>query len=132
MKKIIYGILTVIVTSCTAFAAEGISGSEIDLDSIRYNKNDNTAEIRMKIYNEDFEPGQNDMFYAVYYLKTDCSQRTYKPMIIEGYNRKDELIIVNYGPWQMRAINAGSDTEQAYNYACGIKTLPTSEKRAPF
>lgn len=113
-----------------AMAEGAISGSEIDLDSIRYNKNNNTSEIRMKIYNDNYAVGGNEMFYAMYYLKMDCSQKTYKAMMIEGYNKRDELMLVDYEPRAMQPIANGSDLEQAYNYACKIVPIPQVDKKS--
>lgn len=130
MKKFLSAVLlTFMAIPAVATAADAISGSEIDLDSIRYNKNNNTAEIRMKIYNENYAVGGNEMFYAMYYLKMDCSQKTYKPMMIEGYSKRDELMLVDYEPRVMQAIASGSDLEQAYNYACKIVPIPQVDKR---
>ena len=128
MKKIIYGFLTTFLISSAVNAAEGITGTELDLASIRYNKKNNTSEIKMKVYNEEYEPCVNEMYYAVYYLKNDCMNKTFEPMIIEGYNRKNEIILVNYGTRRMEPINSGSDIEQAYNYACKIKSVPPKVK----
>ena len=106
-------------------ALENAGGTEIDLDSIRYNRADNTAEIRMKIYNEDYNPGQNNMYYALYYFKMNCSRRMFKPMIIEGYNKRDQLMLVNYEKREMQPITAGSNIERAYNFACQLQTIPS-------
>ena len=132
MKKLIYGLLAVLlVTPMIAFADDDdyVSEAEIDLDSIRYNRSNNTSEIRMKIFNSDYELGKDNLYYALYYLKMDCGKKTYKPMIIEGYNKKDELVLVDYNPRQMQEIMEGSDIEQAYNYACQLKSVPNASKK---
>lgn len=105
------------------------SDVEIDLDSIRYNKNNGTAEIRMKIYNQNYQKGGNEMYYAMYYLKMDCTQALYKPMLIEGYNKRNELMLVDYEPRPMTPVAAGSNMEQAYNYACKINAIPQATKK---
>lgn len=121
MKKlIIFFLLVTFAFPVAAIAQEYTPEAEIDLDSIRYNKNNNTSEIRMKIYNENYTKGGNEMYYAVYYLKMDCAQKMYKPMMIEGYNKRDELMLVDYEPRQMQPVTVGSNLEQAYNYACKI------------
>lgn len=131
MKKFLLFVLLTFMTIPAVVMAEGaISGSEIDLDSIRYNKNNNTSEIRMKIYNENYSIGGNEMFYALYYMKMDCSQKTYKPMMIEGYNKRDELMLVDYEPRTMQPIANGSDLEQAYKYACKIVPIPQVDKKS--
>lgn len=124
MKKILLGLVSALIFSSAVYADDIASGTEIDLDSIRYNKANNTAEIRIKIYNENYNPGVNELYYALYYLKMDCSQKTFKPMIIEGYNKKQELMLVDYDKRNYRNIAAGSDIEQAYNFACQMKTAP--------
>lgn len=127
MKKTLMGILIALLT-LPAIADEYVNEAEIDLDSIRYNKTNATSEIRMKIYNEDYEQGGNEMYYAMYYLKMDCSQKMYKPMMIEGYNKRDELMLVDYESRPMQPIAVGSNLEQAYNFACQVKTLPEVPK----
>lgn len=130
MKKFLSAVLlTFMAIPAVAMAEGAISGSEIDLDSIRYNKNNNTSEIRMKIYNENYSVGGNEMFYAMYYLKMDCSKKTYKPMMIEGYSKRDELMLVDYEPRAMQPVANGSDLEQAYNYACKIVPIPQVDKK---
>ncbi|MCR5261376.1 MAG: hypothetical protein K6C94_06005 [Candidatus Gastranaerophilales bacterium] len=129
MKKIIFGIMSALIVSAAVYAEGAYGGTEIDLDSIRYNKTNNTSEIRMKIYNEDYNPGVNDLYYALYYLKMDCLQKTFKPMIIEGYNRRNELMLVDYDKRNFSSITAGSNIEQAYNYACQKLTTPDVKEK---
>ncbi|MBQ2644597.1 hypothetical protein IJG14_03380 [bacterium] len=132
MKKIFFILFTLIILPLNTNAAEYNNEAEIDLDSIRYNKTDNTSEIRIKLYNENYLPNQNEIYYAIYYLKMDCGQRLYKPMIIEGYNKKDELMLVDYEPRQKQQIMSGSNIEQAYNYACQIKSIPNVKEDRRF
>lgn len=130
MKRILSGILfTLLIVPAAAIAEDYVNEAEIDLDSIRYNKNNNTSEIRMKVYNENYKQGGDEMYYAMYYLKMDCSQKMYKPMMIEGYNKRDELMIVDYETRPMKAISAGSNMEQAYNFACKITPVPEVDKK---
>ena len=125
MKKIIFGLLmAMFVLPVAVMAEEYVNEAEIDLDSIRYNKANATSEIRMKIYNENYQAGGNEMYYAMYYLKMDCTQKMYKPMMIEGYNKRDELMLVDYEPRAMQPVASGSNLEQAYNFACQIKAIP--------
>jgi len=113
-----------------AVAEEVLSETEILLDSIKYSKSKNTAEIQMKIYNRDYEPGIDDMYYAMYYLKMYCGQKMYKPLITEGYNQKNQLLLVDYSKYQPMQIVEGSDIEQAYNYACQNYSIPKVNKRS--
>lgn len=130
MKKLIYALFAVLLaTPLVVIAEEYINEAEIDLDSIRYNKSNNTAEIRVKIYNTEYAPGTDNLYYGMYYLKMDCAQKTYKPMIIEGYNKKDELMLVDYNERVYQQIVEGSDIEQAYNFACQIQSLPEVSKK---
>ena len=127
MKKILFGLFfaTLAIAPIAVAAEEDYTdAAEIDLDSIRYNKKDNTAEIRMKIYNEDYSPENREMYYATYYFKMDCGQKLFKPMMIEGYNKRDELMLVDYQPRQWQEIQAGSNLEQAYGYACQFSPIP--------
>lgn len=125
MKKFLFTFLMLMFAAPIAVIAEEYKNeAEIDLDSIRYNKNNNTSEIRMKIYNDGYKSGSNEMYYAMYYLKMDCNQKMYKPMIIEGYNKRDELMLVDYDQRQMQPVVSGSNLEQAYNYACRINSIP--------
>ncbi len=132
MKKLLLGLFfTTLVIAPIAVAEEEktieeeiTDAAEIDLDSIRYNKKDNTAEIRMKIYNEDYSAESKEMYYATYYFKMDCGQKLFKPMMIEGYNKRDELMLVDYQPRQWQEIQAGSNLEQAFGYACKLSPLP--------
>jgi len=126
MKKIIFGFISALIFSSAVYAE---SGTEIDLDSIRYSRTNNMSEIRLKIYNEEYNPGVNDLYYALYYLKMDCTQKTFKPMIIEGYNRRNELMLVDYDKRNYSPITVGSDIEQAYNYACQKKTAPDVKEK---
>ena len=120
MKKILYGFLFLMLVT-PAIAEEYTNEAEINLDSIKYNKLNKTAEVSMKIYNENYEPKRNEIYYAIYYLKIDCAKKLYKPMIIEGYNQKEQLMIVDYDPREMKPIAPGSNLEQAYNFACKVK-----------
>lgn len=130
MKNIIKLLLAgICLLPMIAVAEEVISQSEIDLDSIKYNKSKNTAEIKMNINNKNYAPGQDDMYYATYYLKMYCGQRKYRPLMIEGYNKKDELMLVNYANYGVMEVGSGSDIEQAYNYACGAIAVPHTPKR---
>lgn len=134
MKKLLLGLFfATLAIAPIAVAEEAIEeeitdAAEIDLDSIRYNKKDNTAEIRMKIYNEDYSPESKEMYYATYYFKMDCGQKLFKPMIIEGYNKRDELMLVDYQPRQWQEIQIGSNLEQAYGYACQLSQIPKVKK----
>ncbi len=131
MKKLLLGIFfaTLAIAPIAAAAEEAFSdAAEIDLDSIRYNKKNNTAEIRMKIYNEDYSPENQEMYYATYYFKMDCGQKLFKPMMIEGYNKRDELMLVDYQPRQWQEIQAGSNLEQAFGYACQLSAIPKVKK----
>ncbi len=135
MKKILIGLVLLMFAVPLAVVAdeeitEPQSGTEIDLDSVRYNKNTGIGEIRMKIYNDNYQKGGNEMYYAMYYLKMDCTQALYKPMLIEGYNKRDELMLVDYEPRQMTPVTPGSNLEQAYNYACRINEIPQVSKPA--
>ena len=113
-----------------AVAEEVLSETEILLDTIKYNRSHNTAEIQMKIYNRDYEPGVDNMYYSTYYLKMYCGQRTYKPLITEGYTQDNKLLLVDYSKYQPQQIVEGSDIEQAYNYACQHYSIPKVNKRS--
>lgn len=128
MKKIAVAFLFTMFALPIA-AEELTPEAEIDLDSIRQNKANNTSEIRMKIYNDYYEEGGNEMYYATYYLKMDCLKKAYRPMIIEGYNKRDQLMLVDYEQRQYRPIVSGSNLEQAFNYACKANTIPQVEKK---
>ena len=129
MKKLFYGFLVVMLAAIPVIAEQFTNEAEIDLDSIKYNKSNQTSEINMKIYNEDYEPSRNEIYYAIYYLKMDCIKKLYKPMLIEGYNKRDQLIIVDYDPREMKPVAQGSNLEQAYLYACKKKNLPEVQKK---
>ena len=49
-------------------------------------------------------------------------------MMIEGYNKRDELMLVDYQPRQWQAIQAGSNLEQAFGYACQLSAVPKVKK----
>ena len=69
MKNIVkWFIFTICFFPLIAVAEEIISQTEIDLDSIKYNKSKNISEIKMKVYNQNYAPGEDDMYYATYYL----------------------------------------------------------------
>jgi hypothetical protein len=126
MLSLLLGALT--IAPLSVLAEDIIKEADIDLDSIRYNKKDNSAEIRMKIYNEDYVPDKNEMYYATYYFKMDCGQKLFKPLMIEGYNKRDELMLIDYEPRQWQIIQEGSNLEQAYGYACQFQAIPKIKK----
>jgi hypothetical protein len=126
MLSLLLGALT--IAPLSVLAEDIIKEADIDLDSIRYNKKDNSAEIRMKIYNEDYVPDKNEMYYATYYFKMDCGQKLFKPLMIEGYNKRDELMLIDYEPRQWQIIQEGSNLEQAYGYACQFQAIPKINK----
>ena len=127
MKKLFYGLLAIML-AVPAIAEQYTNEAEIDLDSIKFDRKTDSAEINMKIYNENYEPNRNEIYYAIYYLKMDCLKKTYKPMLIEGYNKMQQLMIVDYDSKEMKPIAAGSNLEQAYFYACQIRTAPNVSK----
>ena len=110
-------------------AEEVISESEIDLNSIKYHKSKQTAEIKMTMYNKNYQPGIDDMYYAIYYLKMFCGQNMYKPLIIEGYDQNNKLLLVDYEKYTPQEIIEDSDIAQAYGFACRYTEIPKVNKR---
>lgn len=111
-----------------AVAEEIISQTEIDLDSIRYSKSKNTAEIKVNVYNQNYESGVDNMYYASYYMKMYCGQNMYKPLMIEGYNKDNQLLLVDYAKYEPQRIVEDSDISQAYSFACQYASIPTVNK----
>lgn len=130
MKKFLILLCSMFAIPIAVCVADEIgSNVEIDLDSIRNNVNNDSAEIRMKIYNDNYKRGTDDLYYGMYYLKIDCKQKAYKTVIIEGYNIRNELMLVDYDSRDLEYIATGSDIELAYKYACGVIQVPAVKKQ---